>query len=253
MPSTTSPLVEICSAGAARVWIEQCLTMPQWMNAGRYNTRFAALQNTLDEVTRRLHEGQPCHLTVLTPDAARSLAQAWTRRVEWLGSLGLADTGWVTLATDTRAYDLSTPEALRHTLRELDMLLVPDLLASSGGRHLKQVLQQLHLADASMPPSRSFPGGAQAVAALPDHAGQRVMACAQSTEVQGSSHARYLGPFPPPYALATEYGVALIHPPTNLMAPEVRASTDLARQLGLFLCDPQQQTHRQALGFGHSH
>ena len=253
MASTTPPLVEICSAGAARVWIEQCLAMPQWANAGHYNTRFAALQNTLDEVNRRLHEDHPCHLAVLTPDATQGLLQQWPERVEWLGSLGLADTGWVTLANDNRAYDLSTPEALRHTLGGLDALLVPDLQASSGGRHLKQVLQQLNLLEAPRPPTRSFPGGAQAVTALTDHVGQRVMACAQSTEVQGSSHARYLGPFPPPYALATEYGIALIHPPPNLMAPEVKSSTDLARQLGLFLCDPLQQPQRQVLGFGKTH
>lgn len=247
MATSTSSSVEICSAGAGRVWLDQCLAMPQWAPLARYNTRYAALQSTVDEVNRRLGEGLDCHLTVLTPDAIRSLQKAWPERVEWLGSLGLADTGWVALAEDSRPYDVSTLESLRQTLMSLEVLLVPDLEQSSGGRHLRHVLQQLAIPASQMPQVLPFPGGAQAVAALPAHAGRRAMACAQSTEVQTARHARYLGAFPAPHALATEYGVAVLRP--SRASPDAQAAWSVAHELGLYLCAPSQDAMREALGF----
>lgn len=248
MTSPGLPCLDICSAGAARAWIEQCIALPPWAQRARYSTRFAALHNTLDEVHRRLLEGWPCQLAVLTPHAAQDLQQQWPAQVEWLGSLGRAETGWVALASDLQAYDVSTPEALRRTLMTLDALLVPDLVASSGGRHLHQVLQQLNIPAGDMPAMVSCPGGAQAVAALPEHAGRRVLACAQSTEVQGQGHARYLGPFPAPHDLSTEYGVSLIRPSSDSDGPSADLS-HLAREFGLYLCDPRYQAHRGRLGF----
>ena len=201
MSALTSTLVDICSAGAGRVWVEQCLAMPQWAQMAQYRTRYAALQITLDEVSRRLEQGQDCHLCVLTPDAIRSLQSRWPERIDWIGSLGQAETGWVSLAGDGQSYDVATVQALRQTLISLDVLLVADLQQSSGGRHLQRVLDQLAIPAADMPAVQSYAGGAQAVAALSAHAGQRVMACAQSTEVQSASHALYLGPFPAPHGL----------------------------------------------------
>ena len=82
MAALTSTLVDICSAGAGRVWLDQCLALPQWAQMAQYRTRFAALQSTLDEVNRRLEEGQDCHLCVLTPDAIRSLQSRWPARID---------------------------------------------------------------------------------------------------------------------------------------------------------------------------
>lgn len=241
--------VHILSAGAARVWIEHTLSAPSWAGLATYCARYAALQSTLGEVNRCLSQGLPCHLTVLTPDTVRTLQQAWPGQVECLGSLGRAATGWVVLASDQHTYDISSPAALRQTVRELDVLLVPDLQASSGGRHLGHVLQQLGLTAGDIKTIQSFPGGAQAVTALADHAGVRVMACAQSTEVQGSDHARYLGPFPSPHDLSTEYVVVLVRPRAGPLASLDPEAVELARRLGLLLCDPRQHTHRLTMGF----
>lgn len=248
-PVSAQLQVHILSAGAARVWIEQTLSATSWADLATYCARYAALQSTLGEVNRCLAQGLPCHLTVLTPDTARTLQQAWPGQVECLGSLGRAATGWVVLASDQQTYDISTPAALRQTLRELDVLLMPDLQASSGGRHLGHVLQQLGLTAGDVQAMRSFAGGAQAVAALADHAGSRVMACAQSTEVQGASHVRYLGPFPSPHDLSTEYVVVLVRPLPEPLAPQDPEEVELARRLGLQLCDPHLRTHRLQLGF----
>lgn len=249
MTALTSTLVEICSAGAGRAWTDQCLAMPQWAQMAQYRTRYAALQSTLDEVERRLQEGQDCHLCVLTPDAIRSLQTRWSDRIEWLGSLGQADTGWVALAGDDHAYPVSTAQALRQTLMSLDVLLVPDLQQSSGGRHLQSVLAQLAIPASEMPAVLSYAGGAQAVAALTAHAGQRVMACAQSTEVQAASHAHYLGPFPAPHDLSTEYAVAAVRPHPDNHDPEAQTAWSVACDLGRYLCSPSQQAMRLALGF----
>ena len=197
MSALTSTLVDICSAGAGRVWVEQCLAMPQWAQMAQYRTRYAALQITLDEVSRRLEQGQDCHLCVLTPDAIRSLQSRWPERIDWIGSLGQAETGWVSLAGD----------------------------------------------------GQSYAGGAQAVAALSAHAGQRVMACAQSTEVQSASHALYLGPFPAPHGLFTEYALAAVRPHPDNHDPEAQAAWTLACDLARYLCSPSQQARRLALGF----
>ncbi len=249
MSSWTLPLVEICSAGAGRVWIDQCLALPQWSPKAQYRTRYAALQSTLDELDRRLTEGQDCHLCVLTPDAIRSLQSRWPHRIEWLGSLGQADTGWVAAAGDGQAYCVETVEALRQSLISLDVLLVPDLQQSSGGRHLQRVLDELAIPPSDMPAVESFAGGAQAVAALSAHAGQRVMACAQSTEVQTAPHAHYLGAFPAPYALSTEYAVAAIRSHPDNQDSETQTAWSVACDLGRYLCSPSQQAMRSALGF----
>ena len=249
MTALTSTWVDICSAGAGRVWLKQCLALPQWAQLAQYRTRYAALQSTLDEVNRRLEEGQDCHLCVLTPDALRSLQSRWPERIDCLGSLGQAETGWVSLAGDGQSYDVATVEALRQTLMSLDVLLVPDLLQSSGGRHLQRVLDQLAIPVSDMPAVQSYPGGAQAVAALSGHAGQRVMACAQSTEVQAASHAHYLGPFPAPHGLSTEYAVALVRPHPDNQDPEAQTACSVASDLGHYLCSPDQQARRLALGF----
>ncbi|MEY2658018.1 MAG: hypothetical protein ACO3AC_12075 [Hylemonella sp.] len=249
-PSGSARLqVHIFSAGAARVWIEHTLSAPDWSDRANYPARYAALQSTLTEVNRCLSQQLPCHLTVLTPDAARTLQASWPDRVECLGSLGRAATGWVVLANDPQHYDISSPAALSQTLRGLGVLLVPDLQASSGGRHLDQVLHQLQLAEGGIQSMRSFPGGAQAVAALAAHAGTRVMACAQSTEIQDADHARYLGPFPAPYGLSTEYVVVLVRPLSGPLAAQDVAGFELARKVGLYLCDPRLHAQRRQLGF----
>jgi hypothetical protein len=131
----------------------------------------------------------------------------------------------------------------------LDVLLVPDLQQSSGGRHLQHVLDQLAISAADMPAVQSYAGGAQAVAALSAHAGQRVMACAQSTEVQAASHAHYLGPFPAPHGLFTEYAVAAVRPHPDDHDPEAQTPWTVACDLARYLCSPSQQVRRQALGF----
>ena len=249
MTAFTSTLVDICSAGAGRVWVDQCLAMPQWAQMAQYRTRYAALQSTLDEVNRRLEEGQDCHLCVLTPEAIRFLQTRWPERIDAVGSLGQAETGWVSLAGDAQSYDVATVQALRQTLMSLDVLLVPDLQQSSGGRHLQRVLDQLAIPAADMPVMQPYAGGAQAVAALSGHAGQRVMACAQSTEVQVASHAHYLGPFPAPHGLYTEYAVAVVRPHPDHHDPEAQTAWTVASDLAPYLCSPSQQAQRQALGF----
>jgi hypothetical protein len=249
MAALTSTLVDICSAGAGRVWLEHCLALPQWAQMAQYRTRYAALQSTLDEVNRRLEEAQDCHLCVLTPDAIRSLQTRWPDRIDALGSLGQAETGWVSLAGDGQSYDVVTVQALRQTLISLDVLLVPDLQQSSGGRHLQRVLDQLAIPAADMPAVQSYAGGAQAVTALSAHAGQRVMACAQSTEVQAASHAHYLGPFPAPHGLLTEYAVAAVRPHPDQHDPEAQMAWTVACDLARYLCSPSQQARRLALGF----
>jgi hypothetical protein len=241
--------VHLYSAGAARVWIEQCLSNPPWSGLAHFSTRFAALQSTLSEVTRCLSHGLPCHLAVLTAETARTLQQDWPDQVELLGSLGHAATGWVVLANDQRTYDISTPEAMSQTLRDLDVLLVPDFYASSGGRHLGHVLQQLKLSRDEIRAMHSFTGGAQAVAALKDHKGSQVMACAQSTEIQGTDHARYLGPFPAPHGLSTEYAVVQVHATPEFETSWYRQSSELAHRLGQFLCGSELRRQREQLGF----
>jgi hypothetical protein len=215
----------------------------------QYRTRYAALQSTLDEVNRRLEEAQDCQLCVLTPDAIRSLQTRWPDRIDALGSLGQAETGWVSLAGDGQSYDVATVQALRQTLMSLDVLLVPDLQQSSGGRHLQRVLNQLAVPAADMPTVQPYAGGAQAVTALSVHAGQRVMACAQSTEVQAASHAHYLGPFPAPHGLFTEYAVAAVRPHPDHHDPEAQTAWTVACDLARYLCAPSQQARRLALGF----
>jgi invasion protein IalB len=75
------------------------------------------------------------------------------------------------------------------------------------------------------------------------------MACAQSTEVQAASHAHYLGPFPAPHGLFTEYAVAAVRPHPDNHDPEAQTAWTVACDLARYLCSPSQQALRQALGF----
>jgi hypothetical protein len=75
------------------------------------------------------------------------------------------------------------------------------------------------------------------------------MGCAQSTEVQGASHAHYLGPFPAPHDLSTEYAVAVVRPHPSNQDSEAQTAWSVASDLGRYLCSTSQQALRQALGF----
>jgi hypothetical protein len=214
MPINT---VHVKSAGAARTLIG--LIAPDLLASRQLSLacEFGPLQSTVDRIAAALRAGQGCGLGVLTRATLANLGREFGERVRFAGSLGCAATGLV--ANEELAdFDLSTPEALRQTLKGLDAFLAPDMTNSTGGRHLREVLRSLDIAPGELPPIHEYAGGAEAVAALASFRGRRVLACAQGTEISGTAGVRFVGRFPGALDLSTEYIVATVAGPEREQA-----------------------------------
>jgi molybdate transport system substrate-binding protein len=201
--------LSIKSAGAARGLIGMVSDEFFARHRIKLSSDFAAVGTTFDRVSEAMRTHEDCGLTILTPAFFRRLQQAFPQRVTLGGSLGSTTTCF-SCSGDAGAFQISTVDALRRTLSEVDAVYTGDTRQSTVGRHLIYVLEALGLRGELRPDVVEFPGGAQAVAALAGVEGKRVLAFAQRSEVLQIPKVLFVGPLPEPFHLATEYVLGVI-------------------------------------------
>lgn len=201
--------LSIKSAGAARGLIGMVADEFFARHRIKLSSDFAAVGTTFDRVSEAMRTHEDCGLTILTPAFFRRLQQAFPQRVTLGGSLGSTTTCF-SCGGDAGAFQISTVDALRRTLSEVDAVYTGDTRQSTVGRHLIYVLEALGLRGELRPDVVEFPGGAQAVAALAGVGGKRVLAFAQRSEVLQIPKVLFVGPLPEPFHLATEYVLGVI-------------------------------------------
>lgn len=208
----------IKSAGAAQGLITALSGAFRSHHAIELHCEYEAAGAAYDSTLVAALAGHPPGLVVLTPPLLDRLSQTLRTGVRRVGSLGTVVTGLVA-RSDGGPYNISTVDALRSSLSELDLLLVPDLEKSTGGRHLAHVLQSLGMNRVGGPPMQEYAGGAEAVAALLQiGAGRRVLACAQRTELLDLPNVTFVGEFPATLHLSTEYVLGVIEGEEAFMA-----------------------------------
>jgi molybdate transport system substrate-binding protein len=203
----TRPLV-IRSAGAAKGLWNAVGAALQDRHGVDVDVEFAPVGAVFDRVRNRLDVNAPCDLIILTPALIEQLRDAFPGRIAPAGTLGTTAT---TLASREGAgdFDISSEAALRQTLASLDRVMTGDTQKSTVGRHLVHVMAELGLAGTDAPTIQAYAGGQAAVAAL-TAMHERVLACAQLTEVREVIGAVPIGPFPGRFHLATEYALAVV-------------------------------------------
>ncbi len=113
----------------------------------------------------------------------------------------IADVGRVETALAVRSRDprptVRTEADLREVLRAADAIFVPDIKASTAGRHVAKVLDQLGIAYEVASRLKIFSDGATAMRELAASAAQRPIGCTQATEIVATDGVALLGPLPP--------------------------------------------------------
>jgi len=198
----------INSAGAARGLIETTSAGLAEVRQFAPVTEFAAVGATFDLVRQAMAANKRCDLVVLTPDLLQRLAEEFPRRVTPAGSLGFTPT-CLACRSGVKPADISTVDALRRAIGDVEVIFTGDLRQSTIGRHTVHLLRSLGFEGKSAPGVVDFPGGAQAVAALAT-TDKRVLACAQLTEIRLHPSAVLVGPLPAEFYLATEYVLGVI-------------------------------------------
>jgi hypothetical protein len=228
--------LSIKSAGAARGLIGMVSDEFFARHRIELSSEFAAVGTTFDRVSEAMRAQEDCGLTILTPAFFQRLQQAFPQRVTLGGSLGSTMTCFA-CRSDAGAFQISTVDALRRTLSQVDAVYTGDTRQSTVGRHLIYVLETLGLIDELRPDVVEFPGGAQAVAALADVEGKRVLAFAQRSEVLQNAEVLFVGPLPEAFRLATEYVLAVID------------NAPAAEDFAAFLTAGSLESARRASGF----
>jgi molybdate transport system substrate-binding protein len=149
---------------------------------------------------RRLRDGAPCDLIILTQAMVADLAREG--RVIASADLGSVPT-CIAAREEDAVSDLST-EGLKRMLGEAHGIYFPDPEKATAGMHFKKVLEALGVT-ANW---RTWPNGATAMREMARAQG-KVIGCTQATEILATSGLRLVGPLPGEFALSTPYSVGV--------------------------------------------
>ncbi|WP_213991500.1 substrate-binding domain-containing protein [Sodalis sp. dw_96] len=198
----------IKSAGAARGLIESTCDGFSARRQFRLVKEFAAVGTTFDRARQAMSEHERCDLVALTPDLLHRLGEEFPQRIAPAGSLGFTPT-CLACRPGVEPVDISTVNALRRAISDVEVIFTGDLRQSTIGRHTVYLLKSLGLDSRATPDIVEFPGGAQAVAAIMATE-KSVLAIAQLTELRLHPSAILVGPLPAEYYLATEYALGVV-------------------------------------------
>jgi molybdate transport system substrate-binding protein len=227
--------LKLLSAGAARSLI-LALSAPFHQATGvELDANFATAGSTASA----FFHGAPCDVLILTGDGMVALVERDQVRMGSCASLGRVETGIAARLGDPLP-DISTAAALRDALLAAPALYLPDPETSTGGAHLRRVVQQLGIADTVASRLRPQPSGSAAMEALAASAEPGVLACAQMTEIRSVAGGAVVGALPGDLGLATEYMAGI---------PMAGARAKVAEHLVRFLSGPESQAIREACGF----
>ena len=183
--------------------------------------------------------GEPCDLLVLTETLVNQLVDEGLLRRDSCAPLGRVRTG-VAVRADQPRPDVSTPDALRATLKAADAIYFPDPVRATAGIHFAKVMQELGVFDELQPRFRTFPNGATAMRELAASTTQRPVGCTQVTEILYTTGVHLVAVLPAQFELATPYTAAVTTASTQAVA---------AGQLVALMSGAASLALRQAGGF----
>jgi molybdate transport system substrate-binding protein len=196
--------LKILSGGAAQGLVASVAPKFKAMTGLEIEGEFGAVGAMAD----KLRAGTPADIVVLTAAMIADLA-----RENLLAGASAADIGLVETAVAVRTGDASVSVRntveLRKAFLAADAIFVPDIKASTAGRHVAKVLQQLGIADDVAARLNIFPNGATAMRNLAASTAARPIGCTQSTEILNTSGVTLSGSLPPGCELATVYTAAV--------------------------------------------
>ncbi|MDH2357629.1 substrate-binding domain-containing protein [Bradyrhizobium sp. SSUT112] len=183
--------------------------------------------------------GAPADLVVLTQALLAKLAEERLVIPTSIADVGRVETALAVRSRDPRV-TVKTEAELRDVLRAADAIFVPDIKASTAGRHVAKVLDQLGIGYELASRLRIFPDGATAMRELAASSGQRPIGCTQATEIIATDGVALSGPLPPGYELVTMYTAGIT---THATHPGE------ARALIALLAGADQRQLRRRVGF----
>lgn len=188
----------------------------------------------------KLLAGAPADVLILTRALIDELADAGHVEAGTRADLGHVRTGVAVRAGDPTP-DVSTPEALRTTLRGAEAIFFPDPQRATAGIHFARVLETLGIAAEVVGRLRTHPNGATAMRELAKATGERPIGVTQITEILNTAGVTLVAPLPREFELATVYTAAVC---TRAAAPEA------AHRLVALLAAEGRRPLREQAGFG---
>jgi molybdate transport system substrate-binding protein len=129
---------------------------------------------------------------------------------------------------------------LAAALRAASALYVPDIVRSTAGIHLANVLKRLGIYDDVAPRLSVHPNGATAMRAMAADGVAGAVGCTQITEIRYTRGVTLVGPLPAEFELATVYSVAV--------AADAR-EPELARRFAELVAGDEARSLRGDCGF----
>jgi molybdate transport system substrate-binding protein len=186
----------------------------------------------------RLREGAPCDVMISTAALIAEL-KGQGLLVGGVAALGAVETAVAVRERDA-APAIGDEAALRAALLASDAIHVPDIVSSTAGVHVANVLRNLGIFDTVKPRLKVFPNGATAMRELATSTAQRPIGSTQTTEIIVTKGLKLVGVLPPPHGLATVYSAAV-----TARAQDAKA----AQALVDILVSPAQSGARANAGF----
>lgn len=188
----------------------------------------------------RVVAGEAVDVIILTKALIADLVAAGIADAGTVADIGSVATG-VAVREGVDAPDITSSAALASTLQKAEAIFVPDMTASTAGRHVASVLRDLDPDGALAGRVQEFPGGLPAMKALASSDATSAIGLTQVTEIMNSGGVTYCGPLPAPHGLDTIYTAAVATNAQNAPA---------AREMVRILTAPEQAPTRKERGFG---
>ena len=230
-----SDALRLLSAGAAQGVVEAIRAPFRAATGAEIEATFGAV----GALALKLQEGAPCDAVILTAAMIADLEQSAQLVSGTSAPLGHVRTGVAVRSGDPQPA-IAEPAELAAALRAASAIYVPDMLRSTAGIHIANVLRRLGLANELAPRLSIHPNGATAMRALAAATERAVIGCTQITEIRFTPGIVLVGALPAEFELATVYSVAVTaaarHP-------------QLARQFAEMISAPASRALREEKGF----
>ena len=187
----------------------------------------------------KLRQGQPTDLVILTAALVAKLAGETLIVPGSIRDVGRVETALAVRAGDPKV-SVRDAAGLRAALLAADAIFVPDTKASTAGRHVASVLQDLGIADEVAMRLKIYPNGATAMRQLAQSDAKRPIGCTQSTEIITTPGVELSGALPRGCDLATMYTAGVTAHAAN---------ADPARHLIHLMTSAESETLRSRAGF----
>ncbi len=187
----------------------------------------------------KLLAGEPCDIMILSDALITELTGSGDLVAGTAQALGAVKTG-VAVKTGEKAVDVSSPNALKATLRAARGIYFPDPIKATAGIHVMKVLKALGLDVELADRLRPYANGATAMKAMAECKEAGLIGCTQATEILFTEGVDLVAPLPKEFELATVYTAAVC---TKAGQPQA------ARELIAMLASAEFSALRRDCGF----